>query len=71
MLFKRHGANNQEYAPALSYMMNNAFGALGHTANDKDYNSTGTVATQVVALTLQNQLTAITAVNTLQRHDHL
>jgi hypothetical protein len=44
-------------------MMNNTFGALGHTMNDEDNNSTDTVATQVVALTMQSQLTANTAAN--------
>ena len=45
-------------------MMNNTFGALGHIAKDnKDDNFADTVATQVVALTMQSQLTANTAAN--------
>jgi hypothetical protein len=73
MLFKCHEptSGHQGYAPALPYMMNNAFGALGSTANDKDNNSANTVATQVAALMLQSQLTANTAANALQRQDQL
>jgi hypothetical protein len=34
---------HQRYAPALPYMMNNSFGALGHTANNKDTDSADTI----------------------------
>jgi hypothetical protein len=41
-------AAHQGYAPALRYMMNIAFGALGPTTGDNDYNdSADTVAIQV------------------------
>jgi hypothetical protein len=62
---------HQGYAPALPYMMNNAFGAFGHTANNEDDNSVETVATQVAALTLQSQLMANTVANMSQRQDQL
>ncbi len=53
-------------------MMNNTFTALGLTAgDDDDDNSMDTVATQVAALTMQSQLTASVAVNTMQWQDHL
>jgi hypothetical protein len=65
-------AGHQGYAPALPYMMHNAFAALGPTAeDDNDENSTDTIATQVAALTMQSQLTASTAANMMQRQDHL
>jgi hypothetical protein len=65
-------ARHQGYAQALPYMMNNAFGALGPTTEDNDDDdSAGTVATQVVALTMQSQLTASTVANTMQRQDQL
>jgi hypothetical protein len=61
-------AGNQGYTPTLPYMQNE-FGALAN--ENKDNNYTGTVATQVVALTLQSQSTASTAQNTLQHQNHL
>jgi hypothetical protein len=66
-----HTSGHQGYAPALPYMMNNAFGALGHIANDNGDNSANTVPTQVAALTLRSQLTANTVANTLPRQDQL
>jgi hypothetical protein len=36
-------SGHQGYTLALPYMMNNAFGVLGHTANNKDNNSADTV----------------------------
>jgi hypothetical protein len=63
---------HQGYAPALPYMMNNAFAVLGLNVGDgNDDDSADTVTTQVAALTMQSQLTASTAANTMQRQDHL
>ncbi len=64
-------SGHQGYDPVLPYMTNNAFGALGQTANNKDDDSANTVATQMVALTLQSQLMVNTAANMLQRQDQL
>jgi len=57
-------AGHQGYAPTLPFQQN-AFGALA--ANDLDNNSTETVATQMVALTYQSQLTATTVTNSSQQ----
>jgi hypothetical protein len=62
-------AGHQGYAPALPYMLNNAFGALGPSIKTDDDDSVDTVATQLAAVTLQSQLTATTAANSSQRND--
>ena len=62
-------AGHQGYAPALPYMLNNAFGALGPSIETDDDDSVDTVATQLAAVTLQSQLTATTAANSSQRND--
>ncbi len=62
-------AGHHGYAPALPYMLNNAFGALGPAAETSDDESVDTIATQIAAVTLQSQLTATTAANSSQRHD--
>ncbi len=54
---------HQGYAPAMPHQQN-AFGILGQTESDD--NSVDTVATQVVALTYQSQMTATTAANSSQ-----
>ncbi len=60
------------YAPPLPYMMNNTFGALGHTGKDnKDDSSADTMATGVAVLTVQSQLMANTVANMSQRQDQL
>ena len=56
---------HQGYAPALPFQ-HNAFGALAGNNSDED-DSTETVATQMVALTYQSQLTATTAANSSQK----
>jgi len=63
-------AGHQGYAPAIPYMLNNAFGALSQT-NDETYDddSVDSIATQMAAVMLQSQLTATTAANSSQRHD--
>jgi len=62
-------AGHQGYAPALPYMLNNAFGAFGPAAETSDDESVDTIATQMAAATLQSQLTATTAANLSQRHE--
>jgi len=62
-------AGHQGYAPALPYMLNNAFGAFGPTAEASDDESVDTIATKMAAATLQSQLTATTAANSSQRHE--
>ncbi len=62
-------ASHQGYAPALPYMLNNAFGAFGPTAETSDDESVDTIATQMAAATLQSQLTAMTAANSSQHHE--
>ena len=62
-------AGQQGYAPALPYMLHNAFGALGQTNETDEDDSVDTIATQIAAVTLQSQLTATTAANSSQRHD--
>ena len=57
-------AGHQGYAPALPFQQN-AFSALAN--NDSDEDSSETVATQMAALTYQNQLTATTAANSSQQ----
>jgi hypothetical protein len=51
----RHG-----YAPAMPHQLN-VFEILGETTANLDDESANTVATQVVVLTYQSQLTAFTA----------
>jgi len=51
-------------------MLNNAFGAFGPTAETSDDESMDTIATQMAAVMLQSQLTATTAANSSQRHEH-
>jgi len=63
-------AGHHGYAPALPYMLNNAFGAFGPSAETSDDESVDTIATQMAAVTLQSQLTATTAANSSQRHEH-
>ena len=60
---------HQGYAPALPYMLNNAFGVFGPTAEASDDESVDTIATQIAAATLQSQLTATTAANSSQRQE--
>jgi hypothetical protein len=55
---------HQGYAPAMPHQQN-AIGILGQTKLDND--SVDTIATQVVALTYQSQITASTGANTRQR----
>ena len=62
-------AGHHGYAPALPYMLNNAFGAFGPAAETSDDESVDTIATQMAAVTLQSQLTATTAANSSQRHE--
>jgi hypothetical protein len=62
-------AGHQGYAPALPYMLNNAFGAFGPTADTNDDDSVDTIATQIAAVTMQSQLTATTAANSSQRQE--
>ena len=62
-------AGYQGYAPALPYMLNNAFGALGPSVETDDDDSVDTVTTQLAAVTLQSQLTASTVANSSQRTD--
>jgi hypothetical protein len=62
-------AGHQGYAPALPYMLTNAFGAFGPTAEASDNESVDTIATQIAAATLQSQLTATTAANSSQCHE--
>ena len=62
-------AGHQGYAPALPYMLNNAFGAFGPTADTDEEDSVDTIATQIAAVTMQSQLTATTAANSSQRHE--
>jgi hypothetical protein len=63
----------QGYAPALPYMMNNAFGALGPTrGGDNDDNSCGHCChLGGPLLTMQSQLTASTVENMMQQQDNL
>ncbi len=62
-------ASHQGYAPALPYMLNNAFSALGQANETNGDDSVDTIATQMAAVTLQSQLTASTAANSSQRHN--
>ena len=62
-------AGHHGYAPALPYMLNNAFGAFGPAAETSDDESVDTIATQMAAVTMQSQLTATTAANSSQRHE--
>ncbi len=62
-------AGHHGYAPALPYMLNNAFGAFGPTADTNDDDSEDTIATQIAAATPQSQLTTNTAANSSQRHE--
>ena len=62
-------AGHQGYAPALPYMLNNAFRAFGPMAETSDNESVDTIATQMAAAMLQSQLTATTAANSSQRHE--
>ena len=62
-------AGHQGYAPALPYMLNNAFGAFRPTTDTSDDGSVDTIATQMATVTLQSQLTTATASNSAQRHN--
>ena len=65
----RPTAGHQGYTPALPYMLNNAFGAFGPTADTDEEDYVDTIATQIAAVTMQSQLTATTAANSSQRHE--